>query len=219
MQRQAIILTAVCLLCAAAVQAQTFEAGAAYSFTRFSRAALGSVVSGDTAGENTRLKWKQAYGGYFTINTRGYYGHEFSYFRDRAEFSSQVPGEAETDPRIQRNSTVTIHQGAYNFLIYFMPRGERWRPYITGGLEMVHFRKPQIPEWTLEKFRTYGGNYGGGIKLMPVKHVIIRLDVRDHITGKPYDLYFDESGATSANFRSGGLYRRLTASAGISIGF
>ena len=204
------------LLPVAGAFGQRYEIGPAGGYTRFAKTPLGSVVEGDNAGENSRLKGKQSYGARLTWNTKGYYGHEITYMRGMAEFSSQVPGE--TSGRLQRNSNVTTHEASYNALAYFMPAGERWRPFLTGGIEMIRLGKPRIPEWTSTKFRTYGGNYGGGIKLMPFKRAIVRLDVRQHITGKPYNLHFAVEDPTRG-LKQGGFYKRLDASIGISIGF
>ena len=111
------------------------------------------------------------------------------------------------------DSHVNIEQAFYNFLIYMMPKGERWRPYITGGLQAVKSGNPKIDGWTGIATRNYGFNYGGGIKFKLQKHILVRLDLRDYFTGRPYDLAFQDIDL------EGKLIRQQEASFGLVIRF
>ena len=108
---------------------------------------------------------------------------------------------------------VVIRQAYYNFLMYFMPKGERWRPFMTGGIHVTEYGAPGFEDWPTGKSRNWGFNYGGGIKLRLFPHALVRLDVRDYIGGKPYDLESEDM------MKFGGRLRMFEASAGIVITF
>jgi hypothetical protein len=108
---------------------------------------------------------------------------------------------------------VAVHMAAYNFLIYFMPRGERWRPFVTGGIQAYDYQSPNIANWPPGKTKQYGGNWGGGLKLALFPHALVRLDFRDYIGGKPYDLTFEDPN------QSGGIVHQLEGTVGFGITF
>jgi hypothetical protein len=144
-----------------------------------------------------------------TWNTRGYYGHELSYLRSRVLLRTTVPREAGD---FVQEDWLYLQRLAYNFLIYFMPAGERWRPFVTGGVHATRYPQGNVPEWTTGNSRNWGFNYGGGIKLMPIRHFQIRLDIRQDLNGKPYDLAFAALGG-------GGRLKHLIATAGAGFTF
>jgi len=199
------------------LSAQTWEFGVTGGKANISRAALGSVSAADPKNDDSELKGLQGYGVRLTLNTRGYYGHEIGYIRTSARFRTLIPDEAGT--RVRYEDKIWIHQGFYNFLMYFMPKGERWRPFFTGGFEMQQYGTPHVPEWeSAGGKRKYGVNYGGGLKLRIQKHALLRIDVRDYITGKPYNLFFEET-SVQQSLKSGGFLRQLETSFGVTIGF
>lgn len=190
---------------------QTYEISLLSGWARMNKGPLGSVSADDPQDFDTTFKNGYSFGARLTYNTRGYYGHEVGYVYTRAGIQSKVP-DADGN-RTTYESKVAIQQAFYNFLIYFMPRGERWRPFITGGLQTHRYGNPGIPGWSGIPTRNYGGNYGGGIKLKLLNHAFLRLDVRDYFTGKPYELYFQ------AALPKRGHVRQQEASFGIVIGF
>jgi len=206
-----LILTLAILLACARVYAQTYEVSIQAVVPRF-RGELGSLVTGDERDNDTRLIGRNGFGARLTVNTRGYYGHEFSYFDMRAIFSTQVIPQGAT-VRVLKEDKVKVRLGAYNFLLYMMPRGERWRPYLTGGLQAHEYGAPNITEFTTGRSRNYGANYGAGIKVRLFPNVLLRADFRHYFGGRPYDLTFEDQT------RFGGIYKSLEGSAGIVIGF
>jgi hypothetical protein len=190
---------------------QTYEISVLSGWARMSKRPLGSISADDPKGSDTRFKDGYSFGARLTFNTRGYYGHELGYVYTRAGIQSDIPDA--NGNRTRYESKVAIQRASYNFLIYFMPRGERWRPFITGGLHAQKYGRPGIPDWPAIHTRNFGANYGAGIKLKLLDHAFLRLDVRDYITGRPYDLYFE--GAARARGRT----RQQEASLGIVIGF
>jgi hypothetical protein len=203
-----------CLLVCGAAPAQTYEISVSAGYPRLSSAPLGSLSQEGAKDNDTKLKGLQSYSARLTRNTRGYYGHElgFSYSRARLETTLRTTQGGKTVTTVAQDR-IDIRQAHYNFLMYFMPKGERWRPFMTGGGQVQEYGAPGIPEWGTGKSRRFGANYGGGIKLMLFKHALLRLDVREYIGGKPYDLTFEDP------MKTGGLYRQLEASFGISIAF
>jgi hypothetical protein len=194
-----------------AARGQTYEVSASGGVMRMSKAPLGSLNSDSPVDTDTNFRNGFTYGLRFTYNMRGYYGHEFGYAYTRATVRTRVYDSA--GAATPAEGRAVVHQASYNFLIYFMPKDEWWRPYITGGLEAHRYGNPRIAGWTGLPGMNFGANYGGGIKFKLMKHVLVRLDVRDQITGKPYKL---SHGGQTNPFT---MLRQMEASAGVSIGF
>jgi hypothetical protein len=205
----------LCLLTGAGLYGQTYEFGVHAAYPRFSDEPLGSISPVDGEDTDTVLKGNRiGYGARITLNTKGYYGHEFGYTLHQPLFRTTVRNTVDNvTVTTQKEDRVKLHLGYYNFLIYFMPRGERWRPYITGGLQMYQYQGPNIPEYPGGNSRTYGGNYGAGFKLKLFKHALVRWDFRHYLGGKPYDLQFEDV------FGAGGIFTQMEGTFGLSITF
>jgi hypothetical protein len=80
---------------------------------------------------------------------------------------------------------------------------------------MRQYEEPSFPAdvWTRPRSRHYGANYGAGLKLIPHKNFLMRIDWRHYLTGKPYDLEFSDFQST------GGLLATMEATIGVSISF
>jgi len=194
------------------LSAQRFEFGPAVTYSKIGKPPLGSIDAEDPQDNDTLLKGEYGMGLRFTWNTPGYYGHEFGYIRTRAQFETKIrTGDPVTEQTLK--DRINIHQASYNFMIYFMPAGERFRPFITGGMQAFQYDKPNVTGFPRPRSRNYGGNYGGGLKVLLFKNALVRLDFRHYIGGKPYDL------DTETPFLSGGRIRTLEGSAGFSIAF
>jgi hypothetical protein len=206
------IAAAVLCVTGASLFAQKWEVNVSRVSSSFSKAPLGSLNQKNTKDDDTRLVGLNGYGVRLTYNTRGYYGHEIGYIRTRAIFQTKIRPDARTFNLVEER--VWVQEGFYNFLMYCMPRGERWRPYIAVGLQAHQYAAPvNIPQFDTGPTRNYGVNYGLGLKLHLIPHSVIRLDFRDHLGGKPYDLKFEDP------MKSGGILRSMELSAGIGFTF
>ena len=193
--------------------AQTYEVSIFRGFARMGKAPLGSNNSDTPVDNETTFRNGWSTGIRLTLNMRGYYGHEVGFMHTRAGIRTSI---LQTDGTTMTpvESHVNIEQAFYNFLIYMMPKGERWRPYMTGGVQTAKTGNPRIDGWQAVAMRNFGFNYGAGIKFKLSKHFLVRLDARDYLTGKPYaDLSFKDST------RRGSLVRQQEASFGLDFGF
>jgi hypothetical protein len=203
------------LLISGVAGAQTWEVGAGGAYTRIGKKNLGSIADQNVQDDDTKLKAKYGYGARFTINTPGYYGHEIGYFLNYADLTTKTRPDAKApDFVLLRQDRIRIQELSYNFLLYMMPKGERWRPFITGGAQMHRYGEPRIAEWTYGNSRNFGANYGGGIKIRLFPHALIRADFRHFFGGTPYGLKFKDETKLS-----GGILQQLEGSVGLSIGF
>lgn len=207
---------ALALLCAVAVSAQTFEISASGGYNYIKKSNLGSLNADEPKEDDSYLKPGAVFGARFTYNTKGYYGHEITILQTNAKFRSNV--EQADGTLVEETGKARVTLASYNFLIYMMPNRERWRPYITGGLHGVQFGAPRIPSWPGGGARSYGGNFGGGIKLFPHKNFFVRADIRDYITGKPYDLTYPDP-QPGQGLQSGGIMHMFEGTVGIGITF
>jgi hypothetical protein len=191
---------------------QTYEVSAESGLARMSKAPLGSVTVDSPLDNDTMFKaTAYSYGVRLTYNPYQYYGHEAGYEYTRATLRVNIPDA--NGNRTLFEDKVAIHQAFYNFLIYFMPKGERWRPFITGGVQAFNYGNPKTAGWTGVATHNYGFNYGGGLKLKLFNHIQARFDLREAITTKPYKL----NAVDYTNFS--GWLRHREASVGIGIGF
>ena len=203
------------LLISGVAGAQTWEVGVGGAYTRIGQKNLGSIADQNVQDDDTKLKSRYGYGARFTINTPGYYGHEIGYFLNYADLTAKTrPDTKAPDFVVLRRDRIRIQELSYNFLLYMMPKGERWRPFITGGAQMHRYGEPRIEEWGYGNSRNFGANYGAGIKIRLFRHALFRGDFRHFFGGAPYGLKFKDE----AQF-SGGILQQLGGSAGLSIEF
>lgn len=200
------------LATAASAPGQTFEVSPIYGWARMGKKPLGSSSVESKKDDDTSLRNGTSYGIRLTYNTRGYYGHELSYVQSRVGLRVKIQPTSDAVKQTFEDK-VKVHQAAYNFLIYFMPKNERWRPYMTGGVEAQEYSRPSVEGWTGFSTRNYGFNYGGGIKIKLFKHALARLDVRESISGKPYNLTFADLTVGS------GILRQQQAAFGLGFTF
>jgi hypothetical protein len=192
--------------------AQTYEVSIVHGWARMSKVPLGSNDAENPVDDDTRFRNGSSTGIRLTLNTRGYYGHELSFLHTRAGIRTSVL-QADGTTKTPFEGRVNIEQAFYNFLMYMMPRGERWRPYITGGLQAAQSGNPKVDGWLGSMTRNYGFNYGAGIKLKLHKHFLVRLDAREYFTGMPYNLRFTDVSLGNK------MLRQQEASFGLDFGF
>lgn len=179
-------------------------------YPRMTHAGLGSVSPETPAEGDTTIRGDYSEGAWITANTRGYYGHELTYLMTRFDVRSVLRNTVNGSTVVTTaEDRVAVRQLSYNFLVYFMPRGERWRPFVTGGVQANEYHAPNIPGWTSGYTRHYGANWGGGIKFALLPHTLLRFDFRDYMGGKPYKL----------NLQSGGFIHQLEGTVGFGITF
>lgn len=205
------LLTVLLAGCGGCALAQKWEVNFSRVGTRIGDAALGTLNEKNKYDDDTRLVGQYGYGVRLTYNQRGYYGHEIGYLRTRAIFRTKLRPDAKTVNVLE--DRVWVQEGFYTFLMYCMPRAERWRPYIAVGAQAHHYGAPRLEQFNRGPTRNYGVHYGVGIKLHLIPHSVIRLDFRDHFGGKPYDLDFSDP------MRAGGILRSMEFSAGVGFTF
>jgi hypothetical protein len=209
--KKALLAFLLSLMTFAAASAQRFEITATGMYPRFSKAGSGSADTVAPQTNDTQLTGLYGVGAQLTKNTKGYWGVELGYSRSFADFYSTTRTTV-NDVNIPTRAVdrIRVQQANFNAISYFMPAGARWRPFVTGGLQAAQYASPNVPGWPGGGSRNYGGNFGGGLKLLLAKHILFRWDFRDYIGGKPYKQL--------AQFE-GGHGHNLEASFGIGIGF
>jgi len=211
---------ALLTLASTPIFAQRFEIGPYYSYLRPTHADLGTVRDTNGSDSDTHFSNAQGFGLRLTYNTKGYYGHEIHYERTKLPLTSNVdPIVQDTDGSpilgdpIHRHEKLRVTQFGYNFMMYMMPLQSKWRPFITVGAASIYTKAPLFPEWTQSSSRNFGGNFGGGIKLAPIKHFLFRMDFRYQYQGAPFALNFPDTQKTQGNIH------QMQVSAGFSYTF
>ena len=118
--------------------------------------------------------WRLAFR--LTINNWRFFGQEFGYAynRTKLQFNEQNLGG------------MAAHQGFYNFLAYATPEGSIVRPFVTGGGHFLNYVPPGTSVTQGGGDMKFGFNYGGGVKFRLGDRFMVRLDARQHSTGKPF---------------------------------
>jgi opacity protein-like surface antigen len=112
------------------------------------------------------------------LNSTRFTGHEFGYAYNRTKL--EISGF--------EDQGMAIHQGFYNYLLYATKEGFRIRPFATGGGHFSNFVPPGVSVTQGGGATKFGFNYGGGIKVRVTDVWGFRLDFRQYMTGKPFDL-------------------------------
>jgi opacity protein-like surface antigen len=177
--------------------AQVAEFSVSGGVSRFGNANLGNTVdqAGNAAAVTIDNGFRLTFR--FTLNTYKFMGHEFGYAYNHSNLN--IAGS---------KSSMPIHQGFYNFLVYATPEGSRVRPFATGGVHFTSFVPPGASIYAGNEVTKFGINYGGGIKFRVTDIIGLRFDVRQYNTGKPFKL-------TNQN----GRLNQLEASVGASFMF
>src|SRR6266849_2397689 len=130
-----------------------------------------------------------------TLNTKRFIGHEFGYAYSRSKLGIVGAPDQVGTP---------VHQGFYDFLVYGLPEGSPVRPFVAGGGQFSTFVPPGASVTYGTGTTKYGGNFGAGVKVRLTSMFLLRIDVRDYVTTKPFDL-IGKSGALHQIEASAGL--------------
>ena len=186
------------LASAGALLAQNFEVSFSGGQTLLQNANLGSATVGGPV-DDYKLTDGFRFGFRMTVNNLNKFGHEFGYAYSRTQL--QTGGSS------AGQQGMAIHNGFYDFLLYGTREGARIRPFAAGGGQFSNFVPPGASAAQGGGSTKVGVNYGGGVKFKVASSWLLRLDVRQYISGKPFGLY----GAS-------GVLRQTEISAGIGFG-
>jgi opacity protein-like surface antigen len=163
--------------------AQVAEFGVHGGVSRINNKEIGSLSqqtqTGQIVTQQLRLDDGWRFGFRLTLNNWRFAGHEFGYAYNRTglDFGAGTGSQG-----------MAIHQGFYNFLLYATPEGSKVRPFVTGGGHFSNFVPPGASATQGSGDNKIGFNYGAGVKFRVTEKWLARIDYRDYITGKPFDL-------------------------------
>jgi opacity protein-like surface antigen len=196
--RKAAIATILLMLAAVPVFGQGAEIGLSVGWGNFTNNSIGRTQEfADDPAEYT-LDDGVRIGTRMALNSGTFIGHEFSYAWQKS--SLKILGDD--------FGGMSIHNIYYNFVLHATPEGSAVRPFVTGGGGVSVFNPPGVSSFSGAGDNKFGYNYGAGVKIKVTDTYGIRLDVRDHVTGKPFDLP-----------DNGGRLHNLEISAGFSLLF
>jgi len=195
-------LTRVCLLAAATVATASSQSAEFWGSGGMSRLSNRSLGSPSTTGNSNDYELRDGFrlGFRMTLNNWRFFGHEVGYAYNRSNWRDNT-----APPPVEAGSA--IHQGFYNFLVYATPEGSRVRPFAAGGGHFSNFVYPGYSVSSGGGSTKFGFNYGGGIKFKVGHMFMVRFDLRQYQSGKPFDFPLQS-----------GLVRQTEISAGFGIG-
>jgi|SRR5947209_3201545 len=137
-------------------------------------------ISGKDLGSGYSLEngWQLAFR--LTLNTGNHFGHEIGYAYNRTHLL--LAG--------QDTGGMAVHQGFYDFLFYPTKEGSVFRPYIGAGPHFANYVPPgvSVTQGGVQGGNKFGANYGGGLKFFLKSKWMARIDFRQYVNGKPFDL-------------------------------
>jgi opacity protein-like surface antigen len=167
---------------AAASFAQVAEIGAHAGVSLMRNNGIGSLfaTSDATAGpDDTLIQNGFRLGFRLTLNNMKFFGHEFGYAYNRANWKIKATGE---------EAGSAVHQGFYDFLLYGASEGKPVRPFVAGGAGFNTYVFPGYSVSSGGGSTKFGFNAGGGVKFKIAPTLLMRFDVRTYTTPKPFDL-------------------------------
>jgi opacity protein-like surface antigen len=181
--QKAAIATLGLMIAAAPAFGQGAEIGLTVGWSNFTNNSIGeSQEFGDEPAEFT-VDDGIRIGSRMALNSGTFIGHEFSYAWQRSNL--KIAGDS--------FGNMSIHNIYYNFVLHATPEGTPVRPFVTGGGGVSVFNPPGVSSLSGYGDNKFGYNYGAGVKVKVTDSYGIRFDVRDYVTGKPFDLP-DNSG-------------------------
>ena len=130
---------------------------------------------GAYAGRPLRLENGFRGGVRFALNSGVLFGHEWTYGYERHDLDYR-----------DSKAKATVHEASYNLVLHLTPRAGAIRPFVAAGVGVAAFRLNQKgPLERLGNSTNLGVNFGGGLKIRMSRMAGLRLDIRDHLTGKP----------------------------------
>jgi opacity protein-like surface antigen len=119
---------------------------------------------------------------------RSHFSHELNYAWQRSKLNLASRG-------------VSIHHFYYNAVVHATPKDAAVRPFVTAGGGFSAFFNPGASSLAgiSASENKLGYNYGGGIKFRLTDRFGLRLDVRDHVTGAPFERHVENGGGTLHN--------------------
>lgn len=162
-------------------RAQPLELGVYGGQSRLSKATLGSIAKSPDAASDYSLDGGFRLGFRVTTNSDTIFGHEFGYGYNRTQLVF--------DSASGQRQGMAIHQGTYNYLVYATREGRKIRPFVTGGVHFSNFVPPGASATQGGGTTKFGVNYGAGLKIRVHPMFLIRFDLRQYGTPKPFKLF------------------------------
>ena len=177
-----VLLPAILACAASGLFGQVFEVGMFGGASILRDSPIGSDILSPNAaaGSDIRLTNGFRLGFRTTLNTYRFLGFEFGYAYNRTQLHLDGPPPTETG--------MAVHQYFGDALIYGTSEGRRFRPFLAGGIHFSNFVPPGAHATSGGGETKFGANYGGGIKIKISSAWLIRFDVRQYETGKPFHL-------------------------------
>lgn len=190
------------LACAALARAQLGELSISAGKSTLRNNILGTArdLSGQLLEYKTETDFRLGFR--FTFNNYRFFGHEIGYAYNHGKFKVTTTPPAEVG--------MPVHQGMYNFLAYGTPEGSAVRPFAAGGVHFSTFYPPGTGVFSGNGVTKFGYNYGAGLKFRISTLLMMRLDLRNYTTGKPFGESFPDQK---------GMLNQLEVSAGLGIAF
>ena len=172
-----VVLTLAVFAVAASAQVAEFGANAGWNLLRNS--GIGSLSTTNPSPDDVTLKDGFRLGFRLTFNTLNFFGHEVGYAYNRSPWH---------DSSSNTDAGSAVHQGFYDILVYGAPEGKKIRPFAAGGVQFSNFVFPGYSVTSGGGSTKFGVNYGGGVKVKISPMFLIRFDVRNYMSPKPFGL-------------------------------
>lgn len=198
--RRGLAVVVLFLTLAAVGRAQVAEVAITGGWSAFTDSNVGFLGFDAATGDQVDVDNGIRIGGRLSMN-RWFLGHEISYAWQKSNLNIENQG----------SDGMSIQNFYYNFVAHATPQGTAIRPFVTAGVGVSTFFPPGFSSFSGSGDNKFGYNYGGGLKFRLSEKFGLRFDVRDHVTGRP----FDQFGVQTAS----GKLHNIEYSAGFALLF
>jgi opacity protein-like surface antigen len=198
--RQGIAVVVLFLGLAVVGRAQVAEVAVIGGWSSFTDSNVGFLGLDAATGDQVDVDNGIRIGGRLSMN-RWFLGHEISYAWQKSNLKIENQG----------STSMSIQNFYYNFVAHATPQGTAIRPFVTAGVGVSTFFPPGVSSLSGSGDNKFGYNYGGGLKFRLSDKFGLRFDVRDHVTGRP----FEKFGVQTAS----GKFHNVEYSAGFALLF
>jgi opacity protein-like surface antigen len=135
----------------------------------------------------------------FDFNGESLLGQEIQYAYSRAQLQFRSNGNVLVE------QGMAVHTASYNMLLHANHEGNRFRPFVTGGIGFSTYTPPGASALSGGGDTKYGFNYGAGLKVRVAGPWAVRFDIRQYTTPKPFNTLDLSSGWIRQNEISAGI--------------
>jgi opacity protein-like surface antigen len=171
-------------LLAAPAAAQYAEIGITGGYSRFTNSRIAEFTQFGGGGTSYDIDNGIRIGVRMSFDLKEFFAHELAYAWQRSGLTQTEFGEGFSESLDL--GSMSAHNYYYSLVAHATRQGSVVRPFVSGGGGFTSFVPPGGSALRGGGQTKFGYTYGAGLKFKLSDRYGFRLDVRDHVTSKPF---------------------------------